>query len=797
MPRERALSNMYNFTKGLNTDASPLLYPPNTCRDIVNYVPDINGSISIRKALEVASDAPLLTPPTIPTQHQNKPVTHHRWRRANSYLNLTVVHIAGTLYFFREVTNGLEYYDAVELNSIRNSNTADVTLGSISMATTNGYLYITGDRITPAFIACNDLGVIANPVSITLYERDFIGESETTYSTKLRPTTIDNIKDYNLRNRGWSKKLLDQFKSERGVFPSLSDNYQQGYYSGTEGTEKWRSQDIFDIEPSFSSAPKGKVVKDVVGYGVSADNTGTFNNVITAARGTYIDDSVDMTSNVFTVQRLEVVFNTQSSHGFIANQNVILTAPCDIYTPATTLTHVHGGGTHTHSFSERIWTSWRGDPDVDPRTGLQYSDTRNPTNNKTPMTMKITTVIDANTFVAIVFFQNFIETTENNSIYGTFQSTRTEYESAFFDPYNFTNCEFFAGRIWWAGHQSARIGNKLYFSQVLDAPEKAGRCYQEADPTSREISEPVDTDGGAITINDMGNILAMKRLDNVLLVFSTNGIFAVFGRDSIFTATDYGQNKVGNQIILGRNAIVDMGGTLLVWTTTGIYTIGPNGNNGITATSITQGIIENFLKMLPVTYNERINMSFDPRDKIAYMNYDTNKVLVIDFQIGSFYKLEFANTHKVVCPYFDEFAKTADKRQKLLTIRNNKLDYYAQTGGYVEDSMPISAYLESGLTIGADAARDKQMNYFYMFMQNIPDSTATLRVKFDFSTTVDSGKWSSPEEAFLGKSSDFEVARSKKRIRGWGRAMSIRLETVGKPATILGWTLDIDSNQQD
>lgn len=799
MPRERSLANMYNFTKGLNTDASPLLFPQNTCREIVNYIPDVNGSISIRKALELANTGTLATPPTIPTLDQDKPATVHRWRRANAFLNLVVVHVAGMLYFYREVADGLEYYDAIGLSLVKNTAVADITLGSVSISTTIGYLYITGDKITPAYIECTDAGVLRNPISITLYEREFTGEDEDTYDTKQRPTTLTNIKDYNLRNRGWSKKLLDQFKKEQGVFPSLSDNYQQGYYVGKDGFELWRSQEIFDIEPTLSSAPKGKIVKDVAGYGVSAANTGSFANPVVSARGVYIDDSPDMTSSTFKVIRLETTFTLQSPHGKLAGDRATLTRPTDVYAPATTIEHAHGGGTHQLVFPERIYTSWTDEPP--PNIGSdnrQYSDTRNPANNSTPLLVTVKSVIDDNSFVADVYFKNFIDGGEQLSIYGTFTSVRTDYGPAFFDPYTFSNCEFFAGRIWWAGHEAARLANRLYFSQVLDAPIKAGRCYQEADPTSREISEPVDTDGGVLTINDMGRILAMKRLESVLLVFSSNGIFAIYGRDSIFTATDYGQNKVGTQVILGRNALVDMGGVLLVWTTTGIVTIGSNGSNGITVTPISQGVIENFLREVPLSYSDKINMSFDPRYKIAYMNYDSNKILALDFQLGSFYKLEYPMSYRVLAPYFDEFANNAAQRQKLLVIRADKLDYYAATGtSYIEDGVPIYARLESGLMIGQDAARDKQLNYLYMFMENIPDSTAILQVKFDFSTTDNVGKWSAPEETFLAKSADYEVARSKKRIRGWGRAMSLRLETTGKPATILGWTLDIDANQQD
>src|SRR5690606_21646018 len=49
---------------------------------------------------------------------------------------------------------------------------------------------------------------------------------------------------------------------------------------------------------------------------------------------------------------------------------------------------------------------------------------------------------------------------------------------------------FFSGRVWYA------CDSTVYFSQVLDDKAKAGFCYQEADPTSEDISDLIASDGG-------------------------------------------------------------------------------------------------------------------------------------------------------------------------------------------------------------------------------------------------------------------------------------------------------------
>src|SRR6056297_3235158 len=54
----------------------------------------------------------------------------------------------------------------------------------------------------------------------------------------------------------------------------------------------------------------------------------------------------------------------------------------------------------------------------------------------------------------------------------------------------------YAGRVWYSGSDNKSMSDKIYFSRTVRNFKDFGQLYQEADPTSEEISDLVDTDGG-------------------------------------------------------------------------------------------------------------------------------------------------------------------------------------------------------------------------------------------------------------------------------------------------------------
>src|SRR6478735_2677405 len=75
------------------------------------------------------------------------------------------------------------------------------------------------------------------------------------------------------------------------------------------------------------------------------------------------------------------------------------------------------------------------------------------------------------------------------------------------------SCAFFGGRVFWG------VNSTVYYSQLLTGRQKAGLCYQVADPTAENLSDLVATDGGVIPIPEISQIVRLVTHDASVLVF--------------------------------------------------------------------------------------------------------------------------------------------------------------------------------------------------------------------------------------------------------------------------------------
>jgi hypothetical protein len=138
-------------------------------------------------------------------------------------------------------------------------------------------------------------------------------------------------------------------------------------------------------------------------------------------------------------------------------------------------------------------------------------------------------------------------------------------------------CAFYAGRVWYSGVRHQRYNQKLYFSQVLEEPDKAGRCFPNNDPTSEDISDLLDTDGGVITIAEATEIIKLLPVRNFLLVFATNGVWAISGGQGAgFLATDYAIDKLSDVGVISQTSIVPVEGLPQWWNYDGINGLFPD-----------------------------------------------------------------------------------------------------------------------------------------------------------------------------------------------------------------------------
>lgn len=128
-------------------------------------------------------------------------------------------------------------------------------------------------------------------------------------------------------------------------------------------------------------------------------------------------------------------------------------------------------------------------------------------------------------------------------------------------------CTSAFGRIFYA------YDSTVLFSQVLQSGKDAGRCYQNNDPTSEDIPDLLDTDGGVITLEESIRIKALRLFKSGVLVFSTNGVWYIYNPDGGFKATAFNVAKVSERGIESERSIVEAEGAIYYFSNNAVIAI--------------------------------------------------------------------------------------------------------------------------------------------------------------------------------------------------------------------------------
>lgn len=217
-------------------------------------------------------------------------------------------------------------------------------------------------------------------------------------------------------------------------------------------------------------------------------------------------------------------------------------------------------------------------------------------------------------------------------------------------------CEY-AGRVWYAGFpgdvlggddNSPKMSSYILFSQLVNDPTDIVTCYQSADPTDKDNSDLVDTDGGFLRVQGAYNITGMANLGNILVVFADNGVWSVTGGNNYgFTATNYKVTKITNSGCISPGSIVAVDNSILYWSRDGIYIVSQNQYGDYGATNLTAKTIQKYYNSIPeivAKHSEGVYDAFEKQVKWVYYNsYGLDHPpteLVMDTNLGAFYKHE-------------------------------------------------------------------------------------------------------------------------------------------------------------
>lgn len=240
---------------------------------------------------------------------------------------------------------------------------------------------------------------------------------------------------------------------------------------------------------------------------------------------------------------------------------------------------------------------------------------------------------------------------EHTGIAGTYDPARDQ------DPTRAVSVTFFAGRIFYL-----KPNGQVLFSQVLTDINRAGNCYQEADPTAEDINDLVATDGGVVNIRDIGEAYKLVSTNDRVYVFADNGVWYISGPiDSGFKATDFQVRQLTTAGCVGPNTVVIADSTVMFWGDSGIFAIVADPSTGQpVAQNITENTIQTFYNNIRTPAKATAQSFYDPDDRKIYWAYNNesgydgiswrykyNRILIFDIVLSAFYLYDFTTTYTI------------------------------------------------------------------------------------------------------------------------------------------------------
>jgi hypothetical protein len=211
----------------------------------------------------------------------------------------------------------------------------------------------------------------------------------------------------------------------------------------------------------------------------------------------------------------------------------------------------------------------------------------------------------------------------------------------------FKSVAAFAGRVFYAGLQGSKNSGSILFSPLIDNLGDLGLCYQINDPTSEDISDLLDTDGGRIVIPDAVNIKYLYAYGANLYVFADNGVWSINGVDNVFRATEYSIQSISSVGILSAETFVEAEGIPFWWSRFGIHALTFDQVSGLAKEeNISVGTIQTFWDDISQDSKSRVTALYDRINKEIYWTYPAdgetnvnkfNKFLILDTVLQAFY----------------------------------------------------------------------------------------------------------------------------------------------------------------
>jgi hypothetical protein len=374
------------------------------------------------------------------------------------------------------------------------------------------------------------------------------------------------------------------------------------------------------------------------------------------------------------------------------------------------------------------------------------------------------------------------------------------------EPARFNSVVPYAGRVWYAGLDSAKNGGKIFYSKIIESEKDFGICYQKEDPTSEDTPGLVDSDGGYIIIPEASSIQALFTTGSIMYVLATNGVWVIGGVDQVFKATEYYVSKISSFGIASKRTLINVSDSPVFWDTSGIYTVAIENSTPF-VTSMSDNI-KTFYEAISPEKKKDATAVFDRLNKRIIWMYSSetetvpnkkSKMLIYDLNLQAFFPWEIADTTGtspyLYCGFYlsglgsneisynilagvdqviDNNSNTVTESiASTSTNANSDTKFLVRTAnGYLTvanftsrsfldwGSADYSSYAETAYDFSGSAMLKKNVPYIVSYMKRtektyIPSGTGytvdypsgcLLTVKWDLS--IDSSRWSSPSQLY-------------------------------------------------
>ena len=268
------------FIQGLVTEASPLTFPENASIDEENFVLNRDGSRSRRLGLDYENGFAKVASGFSAVDLQASKQSFHKWESpgGDTTVAIGIIRIKNKFWFANLL--------AASPSAALLNGGSPITLGGLSNADieidiiNNKAVIVSSDLSNPVVLIYTPSSQAVSTAGITIEIRDIYGVNDG-LAIDDRPETLSNSHKYNLRNQGWSEKIvtdstafpdaLEYTKDVLDVYPSNADDATLGKNSNSaeEDFDKYNPNNLEKNSVSLFETAKGSSIINAFNRGGS------------------------------------------------------------------------------------------------------------------------------------------------------------------------------------------------------------------------------------------------------------------------------------------------------------------------------------------------------------------------------------------------------------------------------------------------------------------------------------------------------------------------------------------------